>query len=103
MSKLLVIKPKSEAPSAKKRKIIQEEKNVNSRKKVKKQSPKQFLDASSDKGQECPMCEGTKYKCEICDLQCCSICAQFDPDSEMPDRGHGNVRNHMPGDKRCKK
>ena len=51
MSKLLVIKPKSEAPLAKKRKNIQEEKNVNSRKKVKKQSPKQFLDGSSDKGQ----------------------------------------------------
>ena len=44
MSKLFVIKPKPQAQSAKKRKSNQEEKNVNSRKKVKKQSPKQFLD-----------------------------------------------------------
>ena len=52
---------------------------------------------------ECPSgaCAHTKYRCDHCGLACCSPCAQYEGDDLA--KGHGDVRNHMPGDSRCKK
>ena len=44
-------------------------------------------------------CSTTKYWCERCCLNCCSMCAQYD--GEPGERGHGDVRNHVMGDSRC--
>lgn len=71
-----------------------------------KKSKNGYIDDTSSEddlsdGFVCPACSGTKYKCEQCGKTCCSPCAQYD--AEFPDitRGHGNFRNHIPGDKRC--
>lgn len=52
-------------------------------------------------GYDCQACRDTQYTCEHCGKTCCTMCAEYDGETEDRSRGHGNVRNHVVKDPRC--